>query len=311
MTTTNAAPRPGVPEQRKALVERDGREELPAWLTAFGEGAQFDLGTFLRGRVVFYPGCWTDGHAVELFGGAGAAHAFVMVDQSPNFRDAIAKSLRPDSPKAFRGYAVGCRCAVDAEALGAKWAELCVLDRVERLDDSHGPARLAVLFVEAEANATFERLFGGEGEAATAPFAVVLHDHRFGGRFDSPFGGRHTMFDVVERTGHRPEWLFVARNTTAWPGYRRVEGAGVSAAVCTARSGDCGGGDRPSAPSVRVVKPATRLLDGSFLRFFVLISSLQGCSRKGVRGFRQSSMRPLAPSRRRGCLSCSIALARY
>lgn len=56
------------------------REPMPQWLAQFDGSLPPDMAAFLRSRVVFYPGCGSDGHALAVFGKAHAAHCFVYVD---------------------------------------------------------------------------------------------------------------------------------------------------------------------------------------------------------------------------------------
>lgn len=56
------------------------KEPIPNWLLEIKEGDKFPREDFFKSRIVFYPGSYTDGHAVKVFGSTHAAHSFVYVD---------------------------------------------------------------------------------------------------------------------------------------------------------------------------------------------------------------------------------------
>ena len=56
------------------------KEYIPSWLVEIKEGDKFSRDDFFRSRIVFYPGSYTDGHAVRVFGSTHAAHCFIYVD---------------------------------------------------------------------------------------------------------------------------------------------------------------------------------------------------------------------------------------
>ena len=58
---------------------KNDREIIPTWLLEIKEGDKFPR-EFFKSRIVFYPGSYTDGHAVKDFGSTHAAHSFVYVD---------------------------------------------------------------------------------------------------------------------------------------------------------------------------------------------------------------------------------------
>ena len=93
-----------------------------------------------------------------------------------------------------------------------------VLRRKDELDDTHGPARLAMLFVGGDGFATFDAL-SCQDDGTQAPFLVVVQDHGFGGnyaRFDE--GG--PLARIAQRCNVLPKWLLVGRSSTAWAGFR-------------------------------------------------------------------------------------------
>ena len=55
-----------------------------------------------------------------------------------------------------------------------------VLRRRETFDATHGPARVALLFVGGDSYATFDALYC-QNDGTPAPFFVLIQDHGFGG----------------------------------------------------------------------------------------------------------------------------------
>jgi hypothetical protein len=58
---------------------KNDQETIPTWLLKIKEGDKFPR-EFFKSRIVFYPGSYTDGHAIKVFGSTHAAHSFVYVD---------------------------------------------------------------------------------------------------------------------------------------------------------------------------------------------------------------------------------------
>jgi len=60
------------------------KEPIPRWLLEIKEGDPFPYQDFFASRIVYYPGSYTDGHAVKVFGSTHSAHSFVYVDYMLN-----------------------------------------------------------------------------------------------------------------------------------------------------------------------------------------------------------------------------------
>lgn len=56
------------------------REPVLAWLANFSSGSKSHRDAFFASRVVYYPGCGTDGQPVKLFGSTHSEHCFVYAD---------------------------------------------------------------------------------------------------------------------------------------------------------------------------------------------------------------------------------------
>lgn len=214
---------------------------LPRWLGNATPGMRFPKDDFFTSRVVYYPGSGDDGHPVKLFGSAGASHCFIYADFSYN-REDLCNSLDSD-PSRFRGYRSLMRLNVERSELRDRpwhpppivlnyggfvepgmqtpFALLEILERTPEFDSQHGPERLAILFVAGCGFATFDALFSQSERYV--PFGIMLQDHGFGGNPDR-FGMGGLLDRLARQHDKRPETLVVARNTTPWNGYKRVDG---------------------------------------------------------------------------------------
>jgi hypothetical protein len=219
---------------------REHRPEAePAWLATFAANPGFDRAAFFASRIVYYPGSGSDGQPVQMFAQASTAHCFLYVDSGLG-RDAIERELllRP-----FTGYDQLEPLSIAEHEL-ARWGYrptlkmpsqsphitpfclLQVLRRKPRYGPAHGPLHVAVMFLGADGSAAFDALFCLPTAPMTAPFAVVVQDHGFGGatsRFDR--GG--PLEGLAIRSGVTPEFLLVANNSQEWSGYAAVPGVDV------------------------------------------------------------------------------------
>lgn len=215
----------------------DHREAAPAWLT--NHTPRFDRDTidaFLSCRVVYYPASGTDDHAIELFGSSHSAHCFVHCDLGIGAHE-VRDELVVDNRQHLRGYRPVFSQELTADQArdviwlgddeweppraagawpgdclrGALWA---ILERENGFDDAHGPARLALLHVRAEAVWLYHELWE---RRRLAPYAIMVKDY---GRdiVWSDFGVKKSpLYMAAERS--LPEWLLIASNTNCWPGY--------------------------------------------------------------------------------------------
>lgn len=199
------------------------------------------MAAFFASRVVFYPGCGTDGQPVEFFGTRYAAHCFVFADCGLTKEHVLRELGEAGHP--FAGYESSGRTDIRERELtpngwaphiqpeepprgprapGGPYAFIEILKRRPGFDDAHGPRRLAILFLCADGVAAYDALFCQT--KARAPFAVVLQDHGYGGNWTS-FGRGGSLEHLALQTGRSPEFLLVASNTNAWTGYSAVDGA--------------------------------------------------------------------------------------
>lgn len=214
-------------------------EPLPAWLDAYVAGGTFPYDEFFACRVVYYPGSGTDGHPVEVFGASHAAHCFVYAD----YLLEQARIIEELTSHPFHGYSVISTVSLGEDAIdlapstphlskteladSTRFADpirsyflFVVLERIGSLTDSHGPKRLALLFVASDAIVGYDALFCQRGQAA--PFAVLIHDHGFGCNYDR-FGRGGLLEVIADRAGVRPRYLLVDEHSKAWSGFTMIE----------------------------------------------------------------------------------------
>ncbi len=225
------------------FLRRRLREDIPAWLDGFREGDAFVREAFFGSRIVYYPGSGTDGHPVQLFGSTHSAHCFVYADYG--LTQAELESELEDPRHGFLGYHRLARIQLrEADLVPRGWTPhvreedlppepywfaavahapfgfLKILERDGDFDDKHGPRRLAILFLGADGIAAYDALFCQE-HGQSAPFAVVLQDHGFGGNYNR-FGRGGLLERIAQRTNVVTRFLLVADNTEAWEGFERV-----------------------------------------------------------------------------------------
>ena len=216
----------------------ESKQGTPAWLKKWKARSRFSAADFFASRVVFYPGSGTDGQPVQFFGSRHAAHCYAYVDYGIT-RDLVKRELNEHPFAGYRsvgrrelkmqdltpnGWIPSIKPEVAPEALQATvppYAFLEILERQPDFDDTHGPQRLAILILCADGVAAYDSLFCQA--TATAPFAVVLQDHGFGGNWTT-FGRGGALENLASITGQLPKFLLVAENTIAWAGYEAVDG---------------------------------------------------------------------------------------
>ena len=190
------------------------RQPLPEWL----DSGNFRLRSFFKSRTVFYPGSGMDGHALSIFNGSRSAHCYFFVDQeytAPNplkqlgnvptgydtvfekhysARELKQESIYPlpeDDLKQFTTApicdgprVVGCQppSGMRAAADAGSAVRLLVYERNPRYDENHGAKRFAVFCLGMEARTAYEWFYGTMFRGHQ-PFAALLQDHGFWGRF--------------------------------------------------------------------------------------------------------------------------------
>ena len=213
------------------------REEIPFWIREFKSSDLFDPQAFFASRVVFYPGCGSDGHAVKLFNSSGAAHCYLMVDYGVS-ENALEENLNSHG---FIGYKIIHDSPLKQADFNNRWqphlqldesqrhslrhfakpilpfGRFLVFERLAEFGPEHGAERFAVVFLCADGIATYDALFC-QPDSPPAPYCVLIHDHGFGGNYNR--FGRGGLLERLhlEHARSAPEWLLV-HGDAAWRGY--------------------------------------------------------------------------------------------
>lgn len=218
---------------------RNDKEQIPSWLLRIKEGDSFPYQDFFASRIVYYPGSYTDGHAVKVFGSTHSAHTFVYVDYMIDQKDLESEMIRHP----FKGYVNLFKIQLSVQDLApngwtpsiafrqnrfhnmaiqisAAYSFLQILERENHLTDDHGPKRLAVLFLFADGIASYDALFC-QKFAKRNPFAILIHDHGFGRNYDK-FGCGGLMNKIATINGVFPKYLLVAENSKPWSSYSQL-----------------------------------------------------------------------------------------
>lgn len=213
------------------------QEPLPKWLEKYEPNDKVLMSDFLSSRIVFYPGSGSDGHPVKVFGSTHACHCFVYADYWVE-KSQIKTELKVHG---FKGYSSFASINLKQQEILSHWQHhlekqefeeakqksghrtdatsygmLEILQRDENLDESHGPERLAILFLGADGIATYDALFCQQN--SNPLFGMLLQDHGYGGNYDR-FGRGGLMEKIASRTKSYPRYMLVADNTEVWDGY--------------------------------------------------------------------------------------------
>jgi len=224
------------------------REPMPDWLKRFQPNEPFSRQNFFTSRLVYYPGSETetDGHPVKLFGSTHSSHCFVYAD--PKLMRAQIESVLEHPRHRFKGYRTLHRLEIrESDLVPNGWTPhithsdveraldlskpvqlfgfLEVLEREEAFDDSHGPKRLAVLFLGADGIAAYDALFC-QKDSLSPPFALLLQDPGFISSNYNRFGHGSLLHLIATRSKVLPQSLLISEDTEPWDGFVRLSGVG-------------------------------------------------------------------------------------
>ena len=215
-------------------------EPMPDWLKNHQGCALVRIRDIWDSRVVYYPGSHIDGNPIRLFNTAHAAHLFVYADFGYT-RETLNEMI---SQEPFKGYHLHHEQAVsrfdlfphtlipnttaDEEAFAVSgydmrispkdaFAFLRIYERDESYGEEHGAWRFALIYIAADANATYDALFGNTG---TVPYACVVCDNMGGGY--SSFGCGSLLEKIAERTDCLPQYLLCAKEK-GWGEYKMLQ----------------------------------------------------------------------------------------
>lgn len=212
-------------------------EQMPGWLQTHSPGDLVNLEDFFATRTVFYPGAGFDGQPVELFGSTSFAHGFVYVDYGVEHNEILGELCHPKY--GFKGYRLLDRIPLTQDQLSPggwvphltrgeigsdpywfskikPYAFLQILEREKHFKDSHGPERIAIIFVGGDGIASYDAIYGQGGRKP--PSALIIQDHGYGGNY-ARFDDESLLHTLALRTHQLPEYLLVAESSKAWAGY--------------------------------------------------------------------------------------------
>ena len=212
-------------------VLSDNCEPLPEWLREFSP--KFNLENFFSSRTVFYPGSGTDGQPIRLCSTAHTAHTFVYADYMVSANEIISKVNK------FKGYDIERLENLDEELVSpngwrpredlsdrapfeptAPYYLYVVLCRKRNFNRTHGPKKLAILFIGRDGFETFDILYCQNDRRI--PYLIVVQDHGFGYNFDR-FDKRGLLRRYAKKHSAQPQLLLVGKPSKAWKGYKRTD----------------------------------------------------------------------------------------
>ena len=216
-------------------------EPMPLWLKNYKKGDKLDFDEILSHRVVYYPGSYLDGQAVRTFNKAHYAHTFFYVDYILE-KERLTEELFKD--EAFKGYELyDLREVTQSELLPRPWTPpqldpeiieaskefvdqnqkpyclLAIFEREDKYTDDHGAERFAIIFLFADAIATYHAMFISQNRV---PAVLLYEDHGFGCLY-SKFGHGGLLERLAKDANSYPQFI-MTREGSEWTGYAKVTG---------------------------------------------------------------------------------------
>ena len=216
------------------------KEPMPLWLVNHKKGDKVNILELLNSRLVYYPGAGTDGSPIRTFNIAHAAHVFVYVDYGYN-KEKINSELSDDAfvgyhlhheqdvtknellPLAFLSHVTEeeMRFAASGYDMSIRpedgFALLKIYERNEEFGEEHGAQRFAILYIGADANLTYDVLFGNTDRS---PYACVVCANMGSGC--TCFNENSLIKRIAERTNSFPKYL-VGGKTYGWNRYQMLK----------------------------------------------------------------------------------------
>ena len=210
-------------------------EETPAWLLKYRAGRRFPRNKFFQERVVFYPGAGADFHPLEIFGGPGAAHCFLMADYWITPQQVV--DVLSNAHVAGFGLDSLMQIPIE-EVFKPNWTRHFDQDLIEederqrffKMINSEGFAflaiykkeyhRLALLYLGFEAVEAYDRLFC-QGRSPKPPYGILVQNHAMGGDWNQMANPNCYVAQLADEFG-RPRWLIGQDNYENWRDYEPV-----------------------------------------------------------------------------------------
>ncbi len=216
------------------------KETIPSWLKDHQKGEKVQISQFFKSRVVYYPAAGTDYSPIYFFNKTHSAHSFVYVDygfDKKKIEGALSENeiegyhlchqqevsqceLLSSTPK-YHLTEEEMRFAIEGYDMSIQpkeaFAFLRIYERDEGLGEEHGSWRFAILYIGADANATYDALFGN---TEYVPYACVLTANMGSGC--TSFLGNSLLELIAKRTNRFPKYLLCPRDY-GWKEYQLLE----------------------------------------------------------------------------------------
>ena len=198
-------------------------------------GRRFPRKKFFEERVVFYPGAGADFHPLEIFGGAGAAHCFVMADYwiTPQQVGDVLSNAH------VAGFVLDSLVRLSLEEVfKPNWTRHFDQDLIEEDERlrffkminsegfaffavfNNGSRRLALLYLGYEAVEAYDRLFC-QGRSPKPPYGILVQNHGMGGDWNQMANPDSYVAQLADEFG-RPRWLIGEDGRENWRDYEPV-----------------------------------------------------------------------------------------
>lgn len=219
-----------IDKRLRYLTLENEKESMPQWLEEYKVGERnVDLREILSHRVLFYPGSGNDGQPIKAFNQSHAVHTYLYSDYLIDIDQAISLF----KTHKIKGYKLFDLITLNIEELLPKnidadmWRDnswnkeypnkfctICIYERKEEFDDSHGAKRFALIYTNEDAYRVFNVVYHPENNLPN-PFAIVLQEHGFGGNYDK-WGKGGLLERIAKRYNIFPKYYIIGENTIPW-----------------------------------------------------------------------------------------------
>ena len=220
-------------------------ESMPAWLRNHKKGEKVDFSALLASRIIYYPGSALEGSPIHVFNQAHAAHVYLYIDYGftketietlmaeripagYHIYDEAEPSQRDILPCAPRYHLTDDERRRVAELYHHAqvpthnaFAFLKIYERDEAYGEEHGAERFAVLYLGADAIATYDAIFGNTN---AKPFACILGNYGFDGSYEG-FCRGSLLENIAKRINCLPKYLICEKNYV-WNDYKMLKTVG-------------------------------------------------------------------------------------
>lgn len=208
------------------------QEEQPSWLANYNVGDILNISDFLKSRTVYYPGCGSDNHAIQVFSESRSCHCFLYADYMfdvgsvseifanenfiPGYKLLSITSVDESSFKSFLKIRKRKKRNSAKEFSGL----LGIFERLGAGNICAGARRIAVLFLIDDGIELYRDIYC-LAHGIQPPFAALIQDHGFGGNY-SKFGRGGKLCEIAQEYRVFPSFMLVGGENNAWPSYTNM-----------------------------------------------------------------------------------------